>query len=163
MIARLLFAAFLSMPLCARAFSDGSTDCAVPQHGFSASPGSGGYTLSVPATYQGGTPTTVTLTGTTPFKGLLLFATGDGGRAGTWQFPAGYRGVIDCFGSDTNTLTHSSAASRAPPVAFTWSAPPVGTGTVTFRATIMVDFATFFVIEATTQEVVDPVFANGFE
>lgn len=163
MIARLLFAAFLSMPLCARAFSDGSTDCAVPQHGFSASPGSGGYTLSVPATYQGGTPTTVTLTGTTPFKGLLLFATGDGGRAGTWQFPAGYRGVIDCFGSDTNTLTHSSAASKAPPVAFTWNAPPVGTGTVTFRATIMVDFATFFVIEATTQEVVDPVFANGFE
>lgn len=163
MIARLLFAAFLSMPLCARAFSDGSTDCAVPQHGFSASPGSGGYTLSVPATYQGGTPTTVTLTGTTPFKGLLLFATGAGGRAGTWQFPAGYRGVINCFGSDTNTLTHSSAASRAPPVAFTWSAPPVGTGTVTFRATIMVDFATFFVIEATTQEVVDPVFANGFE
>jgi len=41
-------------------------------------------------------------------------------------------------------------------------APP-GTGTVTLRATVMVNFTTFFMLQTTLAEVVDPVFANGFE
>ncbi|HET7844381.1 MAG TPA: Reeler domain-containing protein, partial [Xanthomonadales bacterium] len=161
---RTVLALLLSAPFAAAAFSNGSTDCNVPQHGFSATPGSGGYTLVVPASYLPGETVTVSLTGTTAFKGLLLSGrNGNELPVGSWQFPSGYRGVVDCGGSSTNTLTHSSAATKAPPVAFAWTAPSSATGFVTFRATIMVDFATFFVIEASTQEVFDPVFGNGFE
>lgn len=161
---RLAIAMLLCAPLSASAFSSGSTDCNVPQHGFQPSAGNGGYALSLPASYQGGQAVTVTLTGATAFKGLLLFGgNGNGARVGNWQFPAGFRGVLNCSGSDTNTLTHADATTKAAPIAFTWTAPPAGAGAVTFDATVMVNFSTFFIIQATVPEQVDALFGNGFE
>lgn len=161
---RTFLAALLFAPTLVSAYSSGSTDCSVPLHGASPSPGNDGYALSAPASYAGGSTIAVTLTGTTQFKGLLQFGVDTANaRVGSWQLPAGYQAVAGCGGPANATITHTNATDKAPPVAFSWTAPPSGTGTVTLRATVMVNFSTFFVIQTTLAEAVDPIFANGFE
>src|SRR6187401_260758 len=118
---RFPFALLLSAPSVALALSAGSPDCNFTQHGFPPTAGSGGYALTLPSGYSGGQQLTVTLTGVTQFKGLLLFGFDPGNvHVGSWQFPAGFRGVPSCDGSDTNTLTHTNATSKSAPLSFTW-------------------------------------------
>jgi hypothetical protein len=164
MIMRPLLAPLLLVPSLASAFSSGSTDCSMPQHGTAPSPGTGGFALAAPGGYTGGTTIAVTLTGASAFRGLLQFATNAANaRVGSWQLPAGYQAVAGCGTPPNNTITHTNASDKAPPVAFAWTAPPAGTGTVTLRATVVVNFSTHFVIQTTLAESADAVFANGFE
>ncbi len=122
--------------------------------------------MTGPLAYVPGAAQSISLTGTQSFKGLLMFALdGAAARRGTWNFPAAYRGVVGCAGGDSSTLTHNSNVSKTTPVPFTFNAPAVGSGPITIRAIVLIQFPTFYMIELVLPEAVSVVniFGNGFE
>lgn len=162
----------------ALAFSAGSGTCvasaasAAPMG--TASAGTGGYAFSlsagatVPADrYLPGQPATLTLSGTTAFKGLLLYAEDtQGNRGGGFSSfnLLGYRLIDTCPGPTDATLTHNSALLKTPGPTFTWVAPATDIGPVTFKAIVLLGFNSYFVLSGPTVTAVsDVVYANGFE
>jgi hypothetical protein len=117
--------------------------------------GTGGYTLSVsgnPTSYTPGTSYTITLSGNA-IKGLLFYATpqNGGNRVGTYNL--GNTGYFDVKpGCAGNTVEHTQTLDNAGPssVSFAWTAPPAGTGTITFGGQIVRTVNTAYNIGALT-------------
>lgn len=142
------------------AFSTGSGTCvataaAAAQMG-TPSAGTGDYAFSLSAgptlptnRYLPGQPATLTLSGTQPFKGLLLYAEdAQGNRVGgftSFNLMA-FRLIDACPGPADATLTHNSSVPKAPSQAFTWAAPATDVGPVTFRAIVLRGFNDYFVL-----------------
>lgn len=82
------------------------------------------------ATYTPGTNITLSVSGSAPFRGILLIPT-----AGTIPSPVplSYR-VLVCTAN--NALTHSDADDKGPAVSFTFVPPAAGTGSVTITAIV---------------------------
>ena len=94
-----------------------------------------GIVLNVPPTVVPGQPMTVTLNGSGTFTGLVLMAENQGQRVGSFSVGPVYHSIA-CSGSAGGTITHSSAAAKALPASFTWTAPANATG-VTFRGVVL--------------------------
>jgi hypothetical protein len=176
--AAVLLAALAIAPAPVAAFSSGSGTCVAS--GQTAAPmgmpssGNGGYALQlqgpagVPANrYIPGQPATLTVTGTTAFRGLLLYAEdAQGARVGGFTSfnLLNYRLLAECGGADDSTLTHQSALTKAPPQDVTWRAPDTDVGALTFRAIVLRGFNDYFVLQsAPVTAFPDAVFGNGFE
>ena len=151
----------LGAPL-AYGFSTGSGTCFTNGVAFHPSPsaGSGGFVLSAPADYMPGEVVPITLSGSAPFIGVLLYALDDNlVRFGQWQVASGYQILAACTGA--NTLSHASNASKSVPVVFNWTAPAAFTGTVTFNILVMKDTLTSFDISGLS--IAEAVFRDGFD
>ena len=115
----------------------------------------------LPADYLRGEAISVTLTGTTSFKGLLIYAVDDGAnRVGAWTVPSGYQ-LKACGGGAQSTMTQSANTAKAAPANFTWTAPAAMTGSVTFKALVMVSTNSYFDISGAT--LTESIFRDGFE
>jgi len=176
--AAMLLAALATAPAPVAAFSSGSGTCVASAQTAApmgiASPGSGGYSLQLqgPAgvplnRYIPGQPATLTISGTTPFKGLLLYAEdAQGTRMGGFTSfnLLNYRLLAECGGADDSTLTHQSALLKPPPQDVTWRAPDTDAGTLTFRAIVLRGFNDYYILQSAPVTVFqDAVFRNGFE
>ena len=133
-------------PYAARAYSSGVDFCTdTPGHGTVAGPG-GGYSFALTqagaavAAYAPGVTYTISLSGASPFRGFA---------AGCWAGTA-VASVFDpmagVFGAGSGSRLQGGCAGltqASPPVAppttitGTWTAPPAGTGAVTFWAVVV--------------------------
>lgn len=173
-----LLAAFAIAPPPVSAFSRGSGTCVASAQ--TAAPmgmpisGDGGYTLQLqgpagvpPNRYIPGQPATLRISGTEPFRGLLLYAeNGQGARVGGFASfnLLNYRLLTECEGADDSTLTHQSALLKAPPQDVTWRAPDTDAGALTFRAIVLRGFNNYFILQSPPVTVFpDAIFGNGFE
>jgi hypothetical protein len=141
----------------------GACGSQIPGHRINARPDDGGYSLSFPnnMTWKpGGNNLVVTLTAaTTGYMGLLMSAFGSGGvRYGSF-----YLTQDELFNNDPNVPTFrqecgGKAVSHADPNDketrdFNWIPPSTpGLGTMTFKATVVRDFGTFYLISETIDE-----------
>jgi hypothetical protein len=129
-----------------------------------------GLSFSSGTTYAPGSSVTVKVTHATvtDFRGFLIYATNAAGtRVGTFVATAnlsqlGSINAADCPTPLSTTIAHTSPANK--PMAttsFTWTAPAVGTGTVTFNAAIVAGGIKAYQIitSALTEGVVDPTTA----
>jgi hypothetical protein len=102
--------------------------------------GTNGFTIVASSqTWIAGTPITVSIRGSATWDGILLVAysgaTANVG-AGQWTVTPGYKTVT---AATKYALTQTNNAVRGPAgVDFTWTPPAAGTGTVTFKAIIVV-------------------------
>ena len=122
-------------------------------------------TSAKPSTIAGSfaraSPSTVTLSGTIAFKGLLIYAIDDAAnRVGAWTVPSGYQ-IKACGGGAQSTMTQSDNTAKAAPANFTWTAPAAATGTVTFKALVVVSTTSYFDISGTS--ISEAIFRDGFE
>jgi hypothetical protein len=125
------------------------------------SAGNGGFSLSAGLPfYIPGKTMFITLSGSSAFEGVLLSAFDQSvNLMGTWQAPNGYQTACN-----SQSVTHNSNTLKATPVAFAWTPPAAGAGTVMFNATVVLTTSSSFVISgAMLTEVDDDVFLDGFE
>ena len=137
-------AAATALLLCetTHAFSSGSSVCSITPTVMNSnmlpatimSPN--GWSLSVPGNYSSGPALTVVLANTSAgkqFRGLLLWATNTSGAlVGTWSIPVGYIMPVGC---NPASLTHSSSTAKNQR-SFSFTPPPPGSGSLTFRAVV---------------------------
>lgn len=123
----------------------------MPNHGFALSSGNGGYSISAPARYSPNSIVTITVSGSSDFKGILLVVVNSGGsKIGTWSnVPSGFQLVCSNTGmTHTNNNDKSSAL-------FSFVVPSSsGIGTLSIRATIVKVQSTFYQLTSTMEEIV---------
>jgi hypothetical protein len=132
----------LLLPTDAVAFSSGSPVCQVTASDMSGAEGTpavaspNGWSITVATGYNAGVPLNVGISNTNPgkqFRGILLWATNSAGtRVGSWTAPSGYQLASGCA---STSLTHASSTAKAQR-SFSFSPPPAGSGTLTFRAVL---------------------------
>ncbi len=166
----LLCFALLLLPFAGHAFSSGSGACNASL--MAAMPmgvgtlGTGGYAISMPnGPWTPGQSSVVRLSGPGAFKGLLMYATNSSGaRVGSFTISNGYRSMPECSASTpTETFTHDSSVLKTVPVNFTWTAPAIDVGPITFNAIVLLGFNSYFVFVSAPISSGDSVFGNGFE
>jgi hypothetical protein len=105
--------------------------------------------LSHPGVNVPGATVTVTLSGESDYKGLLLFAEVDGRLAGAWgeDLPEGVQPHPHCKQTVTHDTYHVGGSSRD---AIPWIVPEnLADGTeVVFKATVVRDYATWCALRA---------------
>jgi hypothetical protein len=113
--------------------------------------GAGGHALSLshPGVNVPGATVTVTLSGESDYKGLLLFAEVDGRLAGAWgdDLPEGVQPHPHCKQTVTHDTYHVGGSTRD---AIPWVVPEnLADGTeVVFKATVVRDYATWCALRA---------------
>ncbi|CAG8451324.1 7996_t:CDS:2 [Scutellospora calospora] len=132
------FLLVISIPFYVSAYPTGAGTCDVALmttqgHGPSQTSGFGGYSLS---TTKSGQQFSLTIQGTSPIKGVLLYVQDSSGKKmGTFTFPSNYQA---CSGSGSAALTHTSSNMKSMPLSFTWT-PPSGnpSGNMTVRGIVV--------------------------
>ena len=113
--------------------------------------GAGGYTMSFSAaSYAAAGPTiTVTIAGTTAYTGILLVAKGAASTTtyvGSFVSQTGYSATI----CTSHGITQTSKISKSPPLTYVWTPPAaVGSGTLTFSASIICSMNVYYLITGT--------------
>ena len=134
----------------AAAYSSGAATCSYPNAGWTdmggGAPGNGGFTVEVrdeigPVTHYGpGKQYTVTIANAVGYPGFLLQCVKgmpgvpNQNGVGTFSWSTSIYQHGPCF-NDVSSVTHTSdrAAMKLSTDSFTWTAPDVGTGPVTFH------------------------------
>ncbi|KAL8586799.1 hypothetical protein ACOMHN_061312 [Nucella lapillus] len=144
------------VPQGARAYPTGATlsecDSMMPNHRTaSAQPANVNVPFTITPskmTYYGGEKIMVTVTGgNTMFKGLLLKAmTSSASFVGSFSATSQGSPVkfLGCSNMQNSAVTHTNRDLKTS-VVFYWTAPSASVGNVTFRATVVQQFDTFFV------------------
>ncbi|CAG8735784.1 34139_t:CDS:2, partial [Racocetra persica] len=92
--------------------------------------------------YVPGGSAVLTVKGTQPYKGFLLYAVDSAkNHVGSWSTPKGYKILdLNCTGDPKGTISHDSPDQKDPVAAkFTWTAPTTDVGPITFVGTIVVN------------------------
>ncbi|CAG8743269.1 603_t:CDS:1 [Dentiscutata erythropus] len=147
----LLFLLVITIPFYVSAHSTGAATCDVNQmatsgHGQSqASDFStfGGYAIT---TAKSGQQIAISITGTTNVEGVLLYTQDSSGRTGTFTIPTGYQSK-SCGGSGTNTLTHTSSASKNMPIKFMWTPPSSTSGNITVSGIVVRNYNNWYKLQ----------------
>lgn len=169
---RLAFATVVACFLApgpALAYSSGAGSCDYPPSwAMSASqPGTGGYTVTVSKpSYTPGETLTITVSGAIEFKGFLIQSVrGSPGapnvsQAGTFSALPSNTRFADACGNPDSAVTHSQTNPSRTSVVLSWTAPPSGTGTVTFHAVVVRSIGEWYgqtnLVTATITEVAVP-------
>ncbi|CAG8746300.1 876_t:CDS:2, partial [Cetraspora pellucida] len=90
----------------------------------------------------------LTLNGTQPYNGILLYALdSQKNHVGAWTVTKGFKILnMSCAGDPEGTITHDSANPKPAGTQLTWTAPKTDVGPVTFVGTVVVNAATGFQI-----------------
>jgi hypothetical protein len=93
-----------------------------------------------------GSPVQFSITGKTPFKGLLLYAVdSQKNHVGSWDTPTGFK-ILTCQGDPSGTLSHADPNPKGPSVKFMWTPPDSDRGPINFVGTVVVSTESGFQI-----------------
>lgn len=107
-------------------------------HGLSAKSGTGGYSITTSKSSTSSSSFTFTLSGTTKYKGLLIYTENGNSRVGTFTVPTNFQSKT-CGGNGTNTLTHTSNTEKSFPLTLSWK-PSGNEKNVTIKTVVVVSY-----------------------
>ncbi|CAG8716906.1 837_t:CDS:2, partial [Cetraspora pellucida] len=98
--------------------------------------------------YIPGSSAILTLNGTQPYNGILLYAVdSQKNHVGAWTVTKGFKILnMNCTGDPEGTITQDSANPKPAGTQLTWTAPKKDVGPITFVGTVVVNAATGFQI-----------------